>query len=67
MTDNILMTIINELGPTGLLICGLYWILGRHAEKISKHIEIINHELKDIHDTIKECAKELCKKSNGTS
>jgi hypothetical protein len=48
MTNQMLTSIIQELGPTGLLICGLYFILNTHLKKIAHHIEIINHELGEI-------------------
>lgn len=49
MVENqIIMEIIRELGPTGLLVAGLYLMAGRHATKITKHIETINDELGEI-------------------
>ena len=48
MIEKVVTLIIIELGPTGLLICGLYFLLGKHLQKISAHIEVINHELGEI-------------------
>ena len=48
MIEKVVTLIIIELGPTGLLICGLYFLLGKHLQKISTHIEVINHELGEI-------------------
>jgi len=54
MTDQFLQAIIKELGPTGLLILGLYWIIGKNLEKMSNYIETINHNSTEIKDLLKE-------------
>ncbi len=54
MIQIFLNSLINELGATGLLVIGLYWILYRPLRSISKHMRIINEELGDIRDCIKE-------------
>lgn len=48
MIEEIVTLIIKELGPAGLLICGLYFLLGKHLQKMCGHIETINHELGEI-------------------
>jgi len=65
MIEKIMILIIQELGPTGLLICGLYLILGKHLKKISKHIEIINGELGEGKAIMHEIKEILKNKKNG--
>jgi len=48
MIEKIIQEIIRELGPTGILICGLYWVLGRYLKKMLTHIENINDEIRGI-------------------
>jgi len=62
MIDTFLKAIVNELGPIGLLIVGLYFILGKHIEKISRHIEVINSEIGKINETFKACTDRICDK-----
>jgi len=54
MIDHFLQMAIQELGPTGLLICGLYFLLGKHMKRIGDHIEVINHELGEIKDLMEK-------------
>jgi len=63
--DWTLKMVINELGPIGLLIIGLYWILGQHLKKISKSIEIINHNTTKMAEIIERCTDRICDKLNG--
>jgi len=65
MIEKILILIIQELGPTGLLICGLYLILGKHLKKISHHTQIINEELGEGKTIMEDIRKILEKKENG--
>ncbi len=48
MIETFLDTLINELGATGLLVIGLYYILYRPLAAMSKHMRMINHELGQI-------------------
>lgn len=48
MLEKIMEGIIRELGPTGILVCGLYWVLGRYLKKMLEHIANINDEIKTI-------------------
>jgi hypothetical protein len=59
MIQEIINQIIKELGPTGLLICGLYFLLGKHIQNISKHIETINEELGQIKNILREGVEKL--------
>ena len=53
MIEQICEQIIHELGPTGLLIVGIYCVAGKHILKMAKHIETINAELGEIRDLLK--------------
>ena len=53
MIEQIIEKLINELGATGLLVVGLYWILYQPLRTIAKHMENVNHELGEIRDCIK--------------
>jgi len=45
--------LIEELGATGLLVIGLYFILYRPLSSMAKHIRNINHELCEIIQLLK--------------
>jgi hypothetical protein len=60
MIEKVCVIIIQELGATGLLVVGLYFIFFKHLEKISKHIEIINHNSTKICEIIERCSEKLC-------
>ena len=45
MIELLLKTIIDELGATGILVCGLYLILHKPLNKMAHHIKMINDEL----------------------
>jgi len=53
MIEQIITCIIKELGATGLLIVGLYFILKGAAEKIYGPLKTINEELGEIRDILK--------------
>ncbi len=57
MIDDLLIIVIKELGPTGLLICGLYLLAGKHLKKMCHSLEIINHELGEIRDLLAKSLK----------
>jgi len=46
--ENIMKLIIDELGATGVLVCGLYFILHRPMNKIAHHMEVINGEIGQV-------------------
>lgn len=48
MIEDLFTTIIKELGATGLLIVGLYFILERGSKRISARIKVINDEMGEI-------------------
>lgn len=62
MIEKFMILIIQELGPTGLLICELYLILNRHLKKMADHIGTINGEVGEIGLNLKELNKPLKEK-----
>jgi len=62
MIEKFMILIIQELGPVGLLIVGLYLTLGKHIQKICGHIEKINAEIGSINETVKACTDRICDK-----
>lgn len=65
MIDAFIKAIINELGPIGLLILGLYWVLGQHLKKISNCIERINHNTTKMIEIVERCTDRICDKLDG--
>lgn len=57
MIKTFLEALINELGATGLLVVGLYFILYRPLNSMSRHIANINHELGMIAEFVKKVAE----------
>lgn len=54
MIEKFMILMIHELGPTGLLILGMYWLFNKHLTCMSSHITTMNHEMGEIRDIIKE-------------
>lgn len=54
MFETFLKTAIDELGATGILVCGLYLLLYRPLTKIATHIQNINDELAELLKWLKE-------------
>lgn len=48
MIEKILKQIIDNLGATGLLVVGLYFVLYRPLNLMSRHLHHINHELEKV-------------------
>lgn len=48
MIEHCIQTIIRDLGPTGLLIIGLYFVLSRPLSCMAASLKVINHELGEI-------------------
>jgi hypothetical protein len=48
MIEHFIENLINELGATGLLVIGLYFLLFRPLTAMAKHLRMINHELGEI-------------------
>ena len=53
MIERFLESLIKELGATGILVIGLYFILHKPLNAMAKHICIINHELGEIVSLLK--------------
>jgi len=45
MTEKIIQTLVADLGPTGILVVGLYLALGRPLAKMARHLAHINDEV----------------------
>jgi len=65
LLDYFIKMIISELGPIGLLVIGLYWVLGQHLKKICKSIETINHNSTKMMEIIERCSDRICDKIDG--
>jgi hypothetical protein len=52
-------TIVNELGPTGLLVIGLYFLLYRPMKSMAGSLLMINHELGYILAILKKSSEKL--------
>jgi len=50
MIEKFLERLIQELGPTGILVIGLYLIMYQPMRRIATHLEIINKEIGEIRD-----------------
>jgi len=63
--EYVLKLIVSELGPVGLLVIGLYYVLGQHMKKISRCLEQINHNSNKIIEVLEHCVDRICDKLNG--
>lgn len=59
MFELIITVIIQELGPTGLLILGLYWVIGKYLRSIACGVRVINHNTTKMAATLEEFAKKV--------
>ena len=65
MIEEILKLIITELGPTGILVCGLYAILKKAITSGNDSLDKINCALSKIEKNLHACTHMLAKKYNG--
>lgn len=49
MLETFLEKLIEELGATGVLVIGLYFLLYKPLKSMSHHVSIINDEIGKIH------------------
>lgn len=54
MIERFVEKLIEELGATGLLVVGLYFVLHKPLCDIAKHLRMINHELGAIYKLLIE-------------
>jgi len=54
-----LTSMIRELGATGCLILGLYWILFKPVREGAKSLKVINGELGQILECMKKLTKDI--------
>lgn len=65
MIENIAILIVKDLGSTGILLIGLYFILMKVGQMIATHLHVINHNTTNISNSLK-CITQLYKlKQNG--
>ncbi len=54
MFETFCKALIEELGATGIMLLGLTFLLLHVARKISRPLEVINKEIGEIRDLLKE-------------
>ena len=62
MIETLAKTLIDELGSTGLLLCGLYFILMRVGRMIAVHLGVINHNTTSLSKSVNLIAQKHCSK-----
>jgi len=65
MIESFFKSIIDNLGVVGLLVVGLYVVLGQYLKKISDGVTTINHNSTKIAEIIERCADRICDKLDG--
>jgi len=58
MVELFLTNLIRELGATGCLILGLYWILFKPMRESARSLKTINEELGQIYQLLKKALEE---------
>ena len=48
MIERFFEKLIEELGATGLLVVGLYFILYKPLTSMARHLRTINHEIREL-------------------
>ena len=62
MIEKFFTAIVQEFGPTGLLILGLYWLFEKHLSRIAGHLETLNHNSTKLVEKIDCIADRICDK-----
>ncbi len=62
MIEKFLLSMVQEFGPTGILILGLFWIFNKHLAKISTCIENINHNSTKLLEKLDSNVDRICDK-----
>ena len=65
MIERIISIIIKDLGPTGLLVIGLYFSISIPLSKIAKTFESINKDNFPTKECIKECTQKIVETIHG--
>ena len=65
MIEKFCIQIIQQLGATGLLVVGLYFVLGKHLSKIAGHIETMNHNSTKLVEKFDNGIDRICDKLDG--
>jgi len=55
--EKIIESIIKDLGPTGLLVIGLYYILDKVSRRLIGELKVINDEIKEISAALNRIAE----------
>jgi len=61
MIEDFCTAVIKELGATGVMVLGLGWVLIKVGKELSKPLTVINHEIGEIRDLLKELLTKLDK------
>jgi len=59
MIEQLCEKIIAELGATGLLVLGLYFMLYRPLKDMAKHTAVINDELGEVVHILKQATSKI--------
>ena len=65
MIEKFMMCIVQEFGPTGLLIIGLYFLFNKHMGKIAGHIETLNHNSTKLVEKFDSAVDRICDRLDG--
>ena len=52
MIETLLILLIKELGPVGVLVVGIFWIQYRATKKICNSLHQINHKITEVNHTL---------------
>ena len=59
MIEYFINVIVKELGPVGILVIGLYLLLGRPLINATEHLKDINNELETINNLLKDIIRRI--------
>lgn len=65
MITEIMHAVIKDLGATGVLLVGLWFISQKMADKIITKLCYLNDELNDIRTTLKEIKEQINRSIHG--
>jgi len=65
MIETVLQQIIADLGATGVLIIGIFWIQHQATKKTCEALKVLNHKTTEINQTLKEIGAFLEREAHG--
>lgn len=65
MFERLISQIITELGPSGVLVVGLYFSISIPLNKIAKKIDSINIDTIPTKESIMDCTEKICERVYG--